>query len=154
MRRYRFGLETVLRVQRAAKQKAVRELMLADARLREDVQVRDAARHRYARFTACAPARGAVEQFRAERAVAGLLAQSASAAERRALKSAERAAVAQARWSQASRRAAALERLDERRRAEHVAAALRAEVALVDDVVSARHALLAMGEAYEGGEPQ
>jgi flagellar FliJ protein len=45
-----------------------------------------------------------------------------------------------AEWTDARRRVAALERLEERRRAEHAVEVQRAEDQLVDDLVVARHA--------------
>ncbi len=44
-------------------------------------------------------------------------------------------------WSEAARRVTVLERLDERRRAEHADDERRAEVTEVDDLVTARHGM-------------
>jgi flagellar protein FliJ len=150
--RYQFRLATVLRVRRMEEEAAKVELRAANLALRQAVTARDAAEERYRAFTALGAAVVSAAQLHAERLEAGLLAEQCSVTQRVALERAAGAALAQARWSKSAKRVAVLERLDARRREEHAAAELRAEVALVDDLVTARYAAEHLEADYLGAE--
>jgi flagellar export protein FliJ len=137
VRRYRFRLEPVLRVRRQ-EQDAARGAVLAATALTaaeaEALAERDQA---YAAGTAAHDPRAAadfvfVQQHRAALGRAVL-------DQRRRLQDAElRLAQARAGWTAAAARVGALERLDERQRAEHTARALKEEEMVVDDLVVSR----------------
>ena len=139
MKRFRFRLDQVLHVRRVQEDRARYELLSAnrDAHLaaaRVDERLADYADRRmpsgprsYAEF---------------ERALFLLDSGAAAVGVARATHR-ESLAVVDARrsdWTDARRRVAALERLEERRRAEHAFEVQRAEDQLVDDLVVARHA--------------
>lgn len=140
MTRYRFRLATVLRVRRMEEEAAKLDLRASNVALRQAVVARDEAEDRYRAFASGGTAVASAAALHAERLQAGLLAEQAAAAQRVAMERASAAALAQARWSKAAKRVAVIERLAARRRAEHAAAELRAEIALVDDLVTARYA--------------
>lgn len=140
MKRHPFRLAVVLRVRRLEEEAATLELRAANFALRQAVIARDSAQQRYRGLTSGVQASGSVDQLHAERLEAGLLAEQAATAQRVAMERASAAALAQARWSKAAKRVAVLERLIARRRAEHEAEERRLEVALVDDLVTARFA--------------
>jgi flagellar export protein FliJ len=139
MKRFRFRLDQVLHVRRVQEDQARFALLTANrdahvAATRVDERLADYAQRRiplgpqpYAEF---------------ERAV--FLLDSGAAAVGTA-RTAHREALAvvetrRADWTDARRRVAALERLEDRRRAEHAIEVQRAEDQLVDDLVVARHA--------------
>lgn len=160
MSRYRFRLETVLRVRRAEESDAKAALLLANARLRQALEVRDAAQRHYRDVIEAQDGTRTVEQLVRDRWEAGLCAEALAVAQRGAMRAAGEAALAQVDWSQAARRVAVLERLDERRRAEHAEEERRAEQGVVDDLVTARFATGAgvasagaPGRAVEDGGP-
>ncbi len=139
MKRFRFRLDQVLHVRRVQEDRARFELLSAnrDAQLagqRVDQRLADYAERRmptgpqpYAEF---------------ERAVFMLDSAAGAVGAARATQR-EALAVVETRrieWTDARRRVAALERLEERRRAEHAIETQRAEDQLVDDLVVARHA--------------
>lgn len=139
MSRYRFRLETVLRVRRAEESSAKGALLRANASLRQALGVRDRAQQRYRDVLAGQAATCRVEDLVRDRLEADLVAEAMGVAQRRAMRAAGEAALAQVDWAQAARRVAVLERLDLRRRAEHDEDERRAEVGLVDDLVTARY---------------
>ena len=137
MRRYRFRLAPVLRVRRL-EEDAARAVVLAATALTageaEALTERDAA---YAAGTAAHEPRSAADfvHVQEHRAALGR----AVLEQRRRLQEAE-VSLAQARtgWTAAAARVGALERLDERQRAEHTARALKEEEMVVDDLVVSR----------------
>ncbi len=139
MSRYRFRLETVLRVRRIEEEGAKHTLRAASAALRAAIDQRDHARHRYLTFADAERAVCTLEGLLDARLHAGLLADEVTRTERAAIDAANKAALSRLQWSMAARRVAILERLDERRRAEHAAEALRADAAVVDDIVTSRY---------------
>lgn len=140
MKRYRFRLATVLRVRRMEEETAKLELRTANLALRQAVAARDLVDERYRAYASDRTAITSAAELQAERLEAGLLAEQLAKAQRIAIERATAAALAQARWSRAAKRVAVIERLDARRRSEYVAEELRAEVALVDDLVTSRYA--------------
>ena len=139
MRRYRFRLEPVLRVRRQ-EQDAARGAVLAATALTgaeaEALAERDRA---YAAGTGRSRARARAADFvhvQQHRAALGR----AVLDQRRRLQRGARRGLAQARtgWTAAAARVGALERLDERQRAEHTARAAKEEEMVVDDLVVSR----------------
>jgi flagellar FliJ protein len=139
MKRFRFRLDQVLHVRRVQEDKARAELLTAnrDARIaatRVEERLADYAERRIP----VGP-----QTFAAfERAVFLLDAGAASVEAARASHRDAQTVVEARRsdWTDARRRVAALERLEERRRAEHAVEVQRAEDQLVDDLVVARYA--------------
>ncbi len=140
MSRYRFRLETVLRVRRAEEADAKATLLQANARLRSALEVRELAQQRYRDVVDHQDDRVSPEQLRRDRWEASVAAEAVAAAQREAIRGAGEAALAQVDWAQAARRVAVLERLDLRRRSEHAAEEHRREAGAVDDLVTARFA--------------
>ena len=137
MRRYRFRLEPVLRVRRQ-EQDAARAVVLAATALTgaeaEALAERDQA---YAAGANAQGLRSAADfvHVQEHRAALGR----AVLEQRRRLQEAEvRLAAARTGWTAAAARVGALERLDERQRAEHTARALKEEEMVVDDLVVSR----------------
>jgi len=137
MNRYRFRLESVLRVRRAEEELARQELARANARLRAAMETHRVEAQRYGELRTVS---GEVESvaFMRERAYAELAAATVEAARQVMDAAAAEAAARYVSWTEAARLVAALERLDDRRRAEHRLEEQRAEVAESDDMTSAR----------------
>lgn len=137
MKRYRFRLEAVLRARRALEDQARQELARANGKLRLAQAHAEDEQRRYQDMPAPAGVVTMV-QDRQDRVWRELAAGSLLQARRASEDLAVAAAVRQAAWREAAQRVAALERLDDRRRAEHAQHMARAEVAEVDDLVTAR----------------
>ena len=139
MKRFRFRLDQVLHVRRVQEDQAKFSLLSAnrDARIAAE-RVED----RLAQYAERRMPTGPQAYADFERAVflldsaAGAVG-AARAVHRDALEVVD---VRRVEWTDARRRVAALERLEERRRAEHAIEVQRAEDQLVDDLVVARHA--------------
>lgn len=138
MKKYRFPLETVLRVRRIEEDRVKAELLAANRAVTSAHQSVD---RRAAHLDAVPPApggtaatfmRGRAHQMQAAASLGHargvLVARQQVAAERRD------------EWSGARSRVASLERLDDRMRDEHAIEANREDQRLVDDLVSARFA--------------
>jgi len=139
MKRFRFRLDQVLRVRRVQEDRARFALLAAnrDAQLAA-VQLDERLAEYRTRSMPTGPR--SYEDF--ERALF-LLDSGAAALGAARLVHREKLGVVEVRrseWTDARRRVAALERLEERRRAEHAIEMQRAEDRLVDDLVVARHA--------------
>lgn len=136
-RRYRFRLESVLRVRRIEEDRAAGALAFANVEARNAATERAARQAAYAALPSLA-VRAGTEDFVVDRwrrsaaaaSVAGGLADEAAALE----------VVDERRtdWSAAAQRTSALERLDGRRREEHELAAGRDETIAVDELVTGR----------------
>jgi len=137
MKRYVFRLEQVLRVRQAQEELALQELSRANRALRAALSRREAQLTHYLELYRREPAADVtgfrLEHDERERSAAMLAEAQRVAAEARA--EAERRTQ---EWAVANRRVAALERLDERRRAEHEVELSRAEASAVDDLVTSR----------------
>lgn len=153
MSKYRFRLETVLRVRRAEETDAKAALLQANSRLRQMLERRDVAQQRYRRVVAHQPVAATAEELRLERWEAELLADALALAQREAMRAAGEAALAQVEWAQAARRVAVLERLDLRRRAEHADEERRKEHRMVDDLVTARYVASGPAQDAAGSGP-
>lgn len=138
MKRYEFRLAAVLRIRRVEEEQARETLAAANGRLRSLLLERDAQSRRYRELVGSVPAT-TVEGFLAELHAAHLAASVVARATRAVTGAAADAALAQVAWAGASRRVKLLERLDDRRRREHAEDLQRAEVAVVDDIVTARY---------------
>lgn len=140
MKRYVFRLQGVLQLRRAEEAQAREVLGAANARLRQAIAARDVEVARYRRVAAAATATAtSVETLLAEMQGASLAAETVAAARQAVSVAAVDTALAQVAWTACSRKVKILERLDERRRAEHAEQAQRAEIAVVDDIVTARY---------------
>jgi flagellar biosynthesis chaperone FliJ len=137
MSRYRFRLETVLRVRRAQEEAARQNVMRANHAMHAASARR---REEAARYAALPVSSGttSIAAYSQERSRADLAAASLEA--RTGDEVAARVEVASrlAEWTEAAKPVAALERLDARLREEHEADEMRSLTATVDDVVSAR----------------
>ncbi|MHB1555056.1 MAG: flagellar export protein FliJ [Acidimicrobiales bacterium] len=138
--RYRFPLETVRRVRRAEEKVARARLLLANASLVSAIATRDLAD---ARSRATGSPVVDLASLLEERCRAELAAVTLEHAKKAVSRAASEAALAHVAWTTAAKRVATLERLDERRRAEHLVEEGRREVAMVDDMVAARYAMAA-----------
>jgi flagellar export protein FliJ len=139
LKRLRFRLEQVLRVRRLQEDIARGALLHAN---REARTAADGVNARVAEYTGAARPGGAQSydtfnrmQSRLDNAAGAITI--ARAEYGRALVVVEER---RSEWSEARMRVAALERLEDRRRAEHAMEARRTEDRLVDDLVVARHA--------------
>ena len=137
MKRYKFRLEQVLRVRRVQEEQARAELQAAN---REVARAEDLLDTRFDRYRNLAAPAGALPtsgflavRDRAELVAAGVVAAGA-------LRQAARAEAAERRaaWSAAATRVTGLERLDDRRRAEHTVEVIREEDREADEVVVTR----------------
>ena len=137
MRRYRFRLEPVLRVRRQEQDVARGAVLAAQALAGAEAEALAERDRAYAEGTTAQQTRSAadfvfVQQHRAALGRAVL--------EQRQRLSQAQAGLAHARsgWTAAAARVGALERLDERQRAEHTARAQKEEEMVVDDLVVSR----------------
>ncbi len=138
MKRYEFRLAAVLRLRRAEEEHARTRLASANLELRARILERDAQADRY-RAVASVASASTGEELRSEQHTASLAASVVDGARRSVAAAATDAALSQIAWQGSARRLEILERLDHRRRAEHAAAEARAEVATVDDIMTARY---------------
>ena len=139
MKKYKFRLDTVLRVRRTEEDLAKAELARANARVAEAVAMVDARLTHYAALPiAGSGAMGSTATFMASRfrqdtAAAAVVA--AKVARMAALQDAEAYRMV---WSKKATEVSVLERLDERRRTEHELEAARQADIEVDDIVVGR----------------
>jgi flagellar FliJ protein len=138
MKRYEFRLAAVLRLRHAEEEQAREALAAANRHLRSVILERDAQSARYGELTRAELAT-TLDGLLAEQQAASLAAGVVASAKRAATNAAAEAALAQVSWTGSWRRVTVLERLDDRRRAEHAEEAQRAEVAVIDDIVTARY---------------
>lgn len=138
MKRYRFALETLLRVRRAEESAARQSLARANVRVCDAASRRNDARQRYETMVreeilGTTPAALASERIRLS-LVAEVLSQADATLDvaMAARHDAERT------WSSAAERVSVLERLEEKGRAEHRALARRREVASADERAAER----------------
>jgi flagellar FliJ protein len=137
VKRYRFRLEPVLHVRRTERDLAVAGVHAAQSA--ESSEAR-ALTERDQAYAASLDSRGArsAAQFLGDQAHRNALAAAVLDSRRRVAVAAEAVAQARGVLAAAATTVSALERLDERQRAEHAAAGLREEDLVVDDLVVAR----------------
>jgi flagellar export protein FliJ len=138
MKKFRFRLESVLRVRRIQEDQARARLLTANAAARQAERTVDA---RVARYAEMARPDGVQAEPVFERTLFRLDAAAGAIDIAREQHVEALAVVAERRaeWSDASMRVAALERLEERQRAEHAIERQREEDRLTDDLVVSRH---------------
>lgn len=138
MKKFKFRLESVLRVRRIQEDQARARLLTANATARQAEHTVDA---RVARYAAMARPDGVQAEPEFERTLFHLDAAAAAIDIAREQHVEALAVVAERRaeWSDASMRVAALERLEERQRAEHAIERQREEDRLTDDLVVSRY---------------
>lgn len=136
MSTYRFRLETVLRLRRADEERARIHLAAMNTALSNAIAFRD---REIDRLGSLETALGHVEheQFVVERHREDLVAASIIEAKSAVNAALADAALAQVAWTEAARAVEVLERLDEKRRAEHQLQEQRREALETDDIVSA-----------------
>jgi len=139
MRKYRFQLEPVLRVRTTQEDLARAALAQANHRVASADAVLAA---RLSHYSSMAMASGMRSQsdFMRSRFSHEMAARSVRDAEAARRQAAEEAAARREAWTQAAKEVSVLERLDERRRAEHALEAARQADAEVDDIVVGRFA--------------
>jgi flagellar export protein FliJ len=137
VKRYRFRLEAVLRVRRVEADRAAAQLAVANRAVHEAEAEVD---RRLVHYQAIAAAAGpvATEAFVAERSRRELAAKAVVAAGAALAAAQADADASRALWSAAAMRVRALERLDERRQAEHDVDVRRDEVVTLDEAFAAR----------------
>lgn len=146
MKRYQFRLASVLRLRRAEQEQARVVLAEANTRLKALLLARDREAAHFGELARRSDAADA-NALLAERHDAEVARQRLALADRQVAEAAGAAAIAQVAWLGAHQRVLALERLEERRRAEHAAEVLREEIALLDDLSTARFAAHARAKA-------
>ena len=146
LKKFRFRLDSVLRVRRIQEEQAKARLLTANAVAREAERVVDARLVHY--YELQRPAGVQVEPLFAR--TWGHLDTAADAVDvAREQRVAALAAVAERRaeWTDASMRVAALERLEARQRAEHAVEVQRDENRLTDDLVVSRYTRQRLGSS-------
>lgn len=149
MSRPRFRLDAVLRVRRLQEESARAALRLANADRSAAARAEEEARQDYAR-TPQPLGPSCLDDFLAQRATAERAAQAVSL--RGAATGRADEAVSERRngWMEAAARLSVMERLEERRRAEHRAELERREVAAAEEITTAR-ALRERAERHRDG---
>jgi flagellar export protein FliJ len=137
MRKYRFQLEPVLRVRTVQEDLARAALAQANHRVVNADAVLAARASRYSSMAMASGMRGTT-QFLSDRFVHEMAARSVRDAEAARRQAEQEAAERREAWSQAAKEVSVLERLDERRRAEHALESARQADAEVDDIVVSR----------------
>ena len=139
MKRYAFRLQRVLEVRRTEQDVARAGVLAATVRAGAEATALTDRDHAYAERLSAQGPTGAAE-FLYEQAHRAALGQAVLEQRRRLLEAQHEVEAARAVWTAAAARVGALERLDERQRAEHSARALREDELIVDDLVVSRHA--------------
>ena len=137
MKKYKFRLETVLKVRTTQEDLARAALAHANLRVSNADALLAAKASRYSSM-AMAGGMRSTSAFLSERFVHEMAARSVKQAETIREEAVREAAEARLSWSQAAQEVSVLERLDERRRAEHDAENVRQADIEVDDIVVGR----------------
>lgn len=138
MKRYKFRLESVLRVRRIQEDQARAEFIRANAQVAEAEKVVDLRKQSYERRVTNLNTMVSTD-FLVARAFQQASAASVRAAEDAVVIAMEQAEDRRIMWAEEAKKVNALERLDERRRAEHRLEMDREEAAEIDDIVVSRH---------------
>ena len=140
MKKYKFRLDTVLRVRRTEEDLAKAELARANARVAEAVAMVDARLTHYSSLPiAGSGATGSTAVFMASRFRQDTAARAVVAAKVARMSALQDAEAYRLAWSKKATEVQVLERLDERRRTEHEWEAARQADIEVDDIVVTRH---------------
>jgi flagellar export protein FliJ len=138
LKKFQFRLQSVLRVRRIQEDLARARLLTANAAAHEAERAVDARLARY--YDLERPAGLQVEPlFTRAWSHLDLAADAVDVAREQRIEALATVAERRAEWSEASMRVAALERLEDRQRAEHAVEVQRDEDRLVDDLVVSRH---------------
>ena len=137
MKRYRFRLEAVLRVRRNEQDLARGAVLAARAGAASAAAALDERDRAYAAALTAPGSRSAAD-FLYEQAHRSALANAVLDQRRRLAQAEQVVTTASAAWTAAAARVGALERLDERSRAEHTARTSREDELTVDDLVVSR----------------
>ena len=137
MRKYRFQLEPVLRVRTVQEDLARAALAQANHRVVNADAILAARASRYSSMAMASGMRSTTE-FLSNRFVHEMAARSVRDAEADRRQAEQEAAERREAWSHAAKEVSVLERLDERRRAEHALESARQADAEVDDIVVSR----------------
>jgi len=138
MKRYTFRLEQVLRVRRLEEEQARASLLAANAELNAaGERLRDRTERYHTMVAPTGPSQ--LTEFLAWRARRQAAATALTDAGRAVDTATGQAAKARDGWTAAAAKVTALERRDERHRAEHAAAAAREFDQEIDDLVTSRH---------------
>jgi flagellar FliJ protein len=138
VKRYRFRLEPVLRVRRTEEESARAQLLAAQAAVATQQELLAARSDAYAAALAPSGTQPCAD-FLAAQAHRSALGAAVLEQRRRVDEAGQDAEHARASWSAAAARVGALERLDERARAEHLARTLKEDEQITDELVVARH---------------
>jgi flagellar protein FliJ len=138
VKRYAFRLQRVLEVRRNEQDVARAEVLAASVRARVEAEALAARDRAYAERLSPQGPTGAAE-FLYEQAHRAALGHAVLEQRRRLVDAEQELEAARAVWTSAAARVGALERLDERSRAEHTARALREDELIVDDLVVSRY---------------
>ena len=138
MKRYRFRLEPVLRVRRTQEEISRAQLLAAQAAVVAQEQLLAARSDAYAAALTPTGTQQCAD-FLAVQAHRSALGAAVIEQRRRVVEAGEDAEQARRAWSAAAVRVEALERLDERARSEHAAAALKEDELAVDELIVSRH---------------
>ena len=151
MQRYRFRLEGVARVRRLQEDLAKGALASANQAVVTADALLIAEKARYLDLLSTTDAAGAgtdgLDAFLARRCTQEAAALTVIAAHARRAGAIVEADERRREWAAAAQRVQALDRLDQRRRAEHEVDAARAEIIEVDDIVVSRHRAAAHASA-------
>lgn len=137
MKRYEFRAEKVLRIRRL--QEDIARAEVGDARRAEAAAQAtvDASQQRYAELS-MAPSAQSAAAFLMRREQAGHRADAVSIARQRRHEASQATTAALGTWRDANTKVQGMERLDERRRAEHHIEVRRDEDAQADEIITAR----------------
>jgi flagellar export protein FliJ len=140
MRRYEFGLEQVLRVRRTQEDVARAVILSANHTVvLRDRQLDVARAHHAARSASNSLSALATPAFLGRRFLEETSASGVAQAGHARDSAVVEAANARASWADAARRVSVLERLDDRRRTEHIREAARQDALEIDDIVVGRY---------------
>lgn len=139
MKRYRFRLEPVLRVRRTEEEAARGQLVAANAAVTRQEQLLVEREHAY-QIRLNSSGMLPTADFLFEQSSRSALAAAVLEQRQRVREAYDDAARARGVWSGAAARVGALERLDERQRDEHRAAALKEDELTTDELVVSRYA--------------
>lgn len=138
MKKYVFRLETVRRVRKAQEDQAKSALLNANSEVQRAIKAVEERTAEYEAATERITGGAGVEVFMKQRYFNELAGHALIAAQASRKAAEVEAAAKRDLWSEAAKRVKALDRLDDRRRAEYLIDAQREEVREIDDMVTGR----------------